>query len=355
MQRKIKLQRPVVLSTARLLLKHPWLVVIIGATTVFIMELAEHWHQPEIFDAHFWVELTVYGLVIPLVVWGLLKWLARTLMVDLPTKRVHNDASLAERQRIARDLHDSLAQNLAYLHLKLDQLHATNDASLTEIVSIQDELAHMRQIADDAYEQVRATLNDLRSDTAIPIDLQAQLRTYATEIVQKKNPAIAVTCSVNASLLCQIVKRTVLNISQEALNNVVKHAQASQVTIRLATHQSDTILTITDNGKGISLPDKDSHNGHYGLEIMRERAEEIGGQLAITSAPDRGTTIEARFPNTVVSEALLQTCARLECNLFDTCQQALKSVARQQESPAEKPPHATAAPHLGRTYEHPSG
>lgn len=355
MQQNFKLRHPVILVIGRLLLRRPWLIFVVGALAVFLIELLEHWHQPVVFDTHFLVELAVYGVGGPLVVWLLLRWLARTLALDLPTKRVQSDASLAERQRIARDLHDKLAQNLAYLHFKLDQLHTSSNASLSEIVSIQDELAHMRQIADEAYEQVRVTLNDLRSDnTTIPVNLQVELQQYAAEVLHRADMAVTVDCFVSDAPICQIAKRTAVNIAQEAINNVAKHAQASRLTIEFAQRQNDTVLTIADNGKGFNLPEAGSRIDHYGLKIMRERAEEIGGQFAITAVPKGGTKVEARFPNTVVSETLLQTCARLECNHLNFCTQALAEQVQTGAMLAATPVHNVAS-NFGRPNENPSG
>jgi len=293
-------------------------VFVICAAVVITIETVEHWPIKTALNRHFLGEIFFYGLIGPLVIWLLLTMLDRAIRQDLPLDRIQAQATRTERQRSARDLHDKLAQNIGFLHFKLDQLALSDEASLTEIESIRTELEQMRQIADQAYEQVRGALDSLRAKPEIPNDLAAALRRQA-QTITGPNLKVKVNYPNNAQYLCPLVKQTVFDITREALTNISKHAGANQATISLACGQSDSFLTIVDNGKGFS-PGSKQKEGHYGLDIMRERAEGVGGQLQIESAPGRGTQLTAQFPNSIISQSLLHKCEQLKCGHLMLCE-----------------------------------
>jgi two-component system nitrate/nitrite sensor histidine kinase NarX len=319
MQQTSKQRQPFILVAGRILLERRWLVFVTGVLLVVTVETIEHWPDVSLSDSHFLNELFFYGIVGPLVVWALLTMLARALAADVPVDRIQAQATRAERRRIARDLHDQLAQNLGYLHLKLDQLATSDEATLTDIESIQVDLEQMRQIANQAYEQVRGTLDSLRTDSEIPDDLAVALRQQAQSVAGRTGLDIKVDYPAEVNPLCPLVKQTMIDIARESLTNVDKHAEASQVTLRVACNQTDVFLTVVDDGQGFRIDDDQEHTGHYGLEIMRERAEEVGGSVDIESVPGQGTQLIAKFPNTVVSKPLLLKCERLICAHLAQC------------------------------------
>lgn len=317
-----KPHQPIILTVGWILLRKRWLVFFIGASIVVIIETIEHWPLLLTPDRHFLTEVFNYGIIGPLVIWLLLSMLDRALRKDLPLDRIQAEATRSERQRIARDLHDNLAQNLGYLHLKLDQLSAAGEATLSEIESIQAELEQMRQLANQAYEEVRGTLNSMWAGTKIPDDIAVALQQEADKVFNRFGIDIKVDHQNDSNVICPIAKRTIVDITREALNNVEKHAGASQVTINLTTKKADTILTIVDNGNGFQYDGKQAVEGHYGLKIMSERMNEMGGVLQIDSAFDRGTQLIAQFPNTVIGKPLLAQCARLQCKHLQSCRDA---------------------------------
>lgn len=287
---------------------------------VFLVEILEHWPAYNaMFDLNFWQEMAVYGLIGPFFVWVLLTMLARALIFDLPIERIQAEASHAERQRIARDLHDRLGQNLAYLHFKLDQL-AFHTAQVTpdEIQSIQSDLEQMRLVADAAYRQIRGTLNNLRSDSDTPENLVLALQQQAQAAKNRDGLEVAVNLSGQDQPICRIVQRTMLDIIRESLTNITKHAQTHRADIHLICNTTNSTLTISDNGRGFTANGA-GPNGHYGLKIMQERAAEVGGQLEIKSSPENGTQIIGQFPNAVINDALLSTCSRLQCEYINKC------------------------------------
>jgi signal transduction histidine kinase len=200
-------------------------------------------------------------------------------------------ATEIERKRIARDLHDTLGQSLAYLHLKLDQL--TGDDALGEIGAIRKDLERMRDVSNEAYQKVRATLDDLREDTApdLTAALIQRLRIaearagFNTEVVTEGQPRP----------LLYSVQRHVLYIFREALANVEKHAHAEWVRLSLNWTDDSLAICLVDGGQGF---DRNSlqPNGHYGVTIMKERAKELGGQLEIVSSLGSGTEVQFTLP-----------------------------------------------------------
>lgn len=297
----------VITALGRGLIRRRWAVFVAGALIVLVVETIEHWPAAVIFDRHFFNEIFFYGIVAPLLLWGVLAILARSLEEERPPEQVEARVIEDERKRIARDLHDQLAQNLGYLHFKLDQLATSGDATLKDIEAIQTDLEQMRQLANQAYEQVRGTLDALRAQPEAAGDLAAALRQQAQAAAARSDLEIQVEVGDDVKSICPLVKRTIAAIATEALSNVRQHARASRVTIRVACHQADASLVVSDNGAGFDAGSRRS-NGHYGLEIMRERAEEVGGSLNVESAAGRGTTVTAHFPNSVVCKPLLNKC-----------------------------------------------
>jgi signal transduction histidine kinase len=195
------------------------------------------------------------------------------------------EATEVERRWISQNLHDTLGQNVSYLRLKLDQM--TGEDALWEISQIKEELERMRDIAEDAYQQVRGTLADLHptASTKLSQTLIENIRSTA----QRNGFEVDLKITGDERALNSHVKRQVLFICREALNNIEKHAKATQVGISLIWNKSSLTVKILDNGVGFD-PNKSAGNGHYGLSIMQERAEDIQGRLTLQSQPNNGGT-----------------------------------------------------------------
>lgn len=203
------------------------------------------------------------------------------------TERKEQEAALEkERVRIARDLHDSLGQSLGYLRLKLDAL-SLNEGRY-KIKNLQQDLAQMRDIANESYELVRSMLATARS--ANSADLATVLLAQARSAGSRARFKVQLTTSGQAQPLPPIIQQQVLYIFKEALNNVEKHASARQVTIKLVWEEALLLIVLADDGVGFST-DTLPPEGHFGLAIMQERAEEINGLLAVTSATGAGTEV----------------------------------------------------------------
>ncbi len=196
-----------------------------------------------------------------------------------------------ERARIARDLHDSLGHSLGYLHLKLDQL--ASGEKLAGATGLPQEVARMRDVASQAYEMVRGMLATLHPSNAT--DLATGLLAMAQAAGQRADFEVRLSSEGSASALHPVVQQQILFLFREALNNAVKHADAQQVGITLSWGESALTITMTDDGCGFGVGDL-AGDGHYGLRMMQERADEINGQLTLSSRPDAGTQVTLRVP-----------------------------------------------------------
>jgi two-component system nitrate/nitrite sensor histidine kinase NarX len=200
-------------------------------------------------------------------------------------------ASAAERQRLARHLHDTLGQNLGFLSLKLDMLKG--DDVLGEVAAVREQLAQMHSVANQAYEQVRATLTTLNSPEVL--DLGKAIGDLAQNMSLRSGLDIQITRQGTERQFPPLVQKKITGIVGEALANAVKHAQASSVSIELFWGEQLFTISIKDNGWGFA-PDVQGDAGHYGLKIMKNRAQEINGRLTIHSEPQRGTAVLLEVP-----------------------------------------------------------
>lgn len=198
--------------------------------------------------------------------------------------------SEAERQRIAQDLHDTLGQSITYLRLKLDQL--TSQDALTSIATIRKDLERMREMANEAYDQVRGTLASLHPGAQE--ELVAVLRSDAFNIGERAGFKVQFDLQGETLPLPAHIKRQVLYICREVLNNIEKHASAALVVISVRWTFRDLSIEISDDGVGFN-PIKNASGG-YGIQIMQERAGEINADIQVHSKPGEGTRVRLVVP-----------------------------------------------------------
>jgi signal transduction histidine kinase len=198
-------------------------------------------------------------------------------------------AVLEERQRLARNLHDAVNQSLFSAGLIAEVLPRIWEKDEAEG---KRSLEDLRRLTQGAMAEMRALLAELRPSTLTDADLGDLLRLLGNAFTGRTNVPAKVTVIGEGSLPSE-VQVAIYRICQEALNNVVKHAGASQVEISLKHEENAIELSICDNGRGFD-PEK-TVSGHYGLSMMRERAEAIGARLSISSQPGHGTDLTIRW------------------------------------------------------------
>lgn len=205
-------------------------------------------------------------------------------------------AVLRERHRIAREMHDSLAQDLGYLHLKLADVHRRLGSGETEQVAA--ELGQLRRVAREAYEEVRQAIFGLRAMVSRSGGLIPALTEYLNDF--SRQTGITVDLKIGDEEAVRFSPRVevqLIRIIQETLTNVRKHAEAGRVLVSFERDGEVAKVTIQDDGRGFDTAGVARQGeGYFGLEMMRERAESVGGAVAISSAPGRGTRVEVRVP-----------------------------------------------------------
>jgi len=203
----------------------------------------------------------------------------------------HAEITLAEQKRIFRVLHDTIGQNISYLHLKLD--HYSNIDSKIGISEIQRDIERMRDIANQAYLQMRSMLTDLNPETQS--DLVAALRSRAKSVAERAGFKFEMVIAGEPLYIPQHIKRHVLFICYEALNNIEQHAHANTVSCKFQWSEGGLTITFTDDGDGFivgeSIP-----GDHFGMNIMKDRVESINGRLAFASQPGKGTEVLLWIP-----------------------------------------------------------
>ncbi len=204
-------------------------------------------------------------------------------------------AILNERGRIARELHDSLAQTLSWLNLKTETL--VESLKMGDAETAQSEARAIHRVVRHACYDVRESIDGLRIQPAG--GLVPTAAAYVSEFGRRNGLLTDFVVSDGECRLTPVAEAEVLRILQEALTNVRRHARAGRVEVRLQGKGQTVELEVADDGQGF-VPDTLPQEHHYGLRIMRERAERIGGTFHIQSTPGVGTRVIVRLPTGLV-------------------------------------------------------
>jgi signal transduction histidine kinase len=196
-------------------------------------------------------------------------------------------AVVAERERLARELHDSVTQSLYSLTLLAEASQRMVGAG--DLEPVREYTARLGEIAQQALREMRLLVYQLR-----PLVLR---REGLVGALQQRLDAVEKRAGVDARLLVEgpielpvDVEDGLYRIAQEALNNALKHAVPTSVTVRISTNGEWVTLEVSDDGRGFD-PERVSDEGGMGLVNMLGRAERLGGELALLSAPGEGTTV----------------------------------------------------------------
>lgn len=212
---------------------------------------------------------------------------------DITERKQTEAAVLEERNRIAREMHDTLAQSLAgiVLHMEAAQrvLTAAPEKARTRL---EEACTLARESLAEAYRSVMA----LRPQTLEQHDLPTVLTHLAAQAAASPQTHLAFRLHGTPRTLPAEVETNLLRITQEALTNACNHAQAQDIAIDLTFGAHRIQLRVQDDGQGFNIHRVASRNG-FGLTGMRERAEQIGGRFTVTSRPGKGTTVVVIVPN----------------------------------------------------------
>lgn len=210
---------------------------------------------------------------------------------DLLMTQLEYRAVLDERTRLAREIHDGLAQTLAFL--KMEAARMQSYLVKGEMASIEQTLQACYQTLSDAYLDARQAIDNLRR---IPEDSLAEwLKMTAKDFETLTGLRVDVSHNEFVHDFSPSVRAQLTRIVQEAMTNVRKHANSNIVSISAFERDEDVVIEVKDNGCGFSPVDT-QRASQYGLRSMRERAESIGADFQIVSAPGEGTTVRVRIP-----------------------------------------------------------
>ncbi len=254
-----------------------------GATLVF--ELRPHFYQTLWFFALLGAAMA--GLVV--------------LLLRMRLVRAEREfrAVLGERNRIAREIHDTLAQGYVGISVQLELLSELLKQNKPGVAV--KHLDKTREFVRAGLADARQSIWSLRSQDAGEITLPVQIRRM---VEQADGHGMEASFSIYGAYrpMPLATEREILRVAQEAIHNVKKHAGAQNLTVLLEYSSAEVALEVRDNGRGFDASHSSSNGkstesaGHYGLTGMRERAAVIGGELEIVSVPDVGTTIRLRTP-----------------------------------------------------------
>lgn len=209
-------------------------------------------------------------------------------------------AALAEREQLAADLHDNLAQTLGFLRLKLYSVE--EKIAGDRLVEVSYELEHIQSAIETAYQQVRAALVGLSQPQPRSGDFMQKLEAIVADFqVASGLPAELTIQDATALDLPGVTQTQILHIIRESLANVHQHAQAERVWVRVERGNGQAHFTVEDDGIGFD-PEMCAEDGHFGLRIMRTRVERTEGEFILTSTPGGGTKITTSYPLPVVLE-----------------------------------------------------
>jgi len=281
------------IMTAALLFEER-VAISLAATATIVLSIA-HLALSQFIERFTWI-MQGYNLTM-LIIYTLFCFVAATVPYRINLnirRRIEREAIIEERRRIAREIHDGVAQSLGYLNLKTKQV--SDSVSSQNTVKALTELGDIRQIVQDTYEDIRESIDQLTTEIR-NLPIIPALANYVREFGDNNGIRVKFNAPRPFPPLSPVAELQLLRITQEALTNVRRHAQATDVAVKLEKTSQAVEMLIKDNGQGFNLSDLEkSPPGYHGLNIIRERAESLGGSLNISTAPGEGTEVRVSLP-----------------------------------------------------------
>jgi signal transduction histidine kinase len=240
--------------------------------------------QPRFYETWWFAVL----MVLPLAAagYGIYRWRVARVEAHMESRF---EAVLGERNRIAREIHDTLAQGFAGVSVQLEIVSRKLGSSAE---SAREHLDQARMLVRSSLAEARRSIWELRSQSAEIEDLASRLSKMAAQMGGSGQPKIAVEVRGTFRPLPHGTEDELLRIAQEAVTNAIRHAEASQIDVELAFDPKLLRMTIADNGRGFS-PNGQTAGvaGHFGLKGIHERAAGIDAKLNLETAPGAGTKL----------------------------------------------------------------
>lgn len=208
-------------------------------------------------------------------------------------QRAQTLAVLEERQRLARELHDSVSQALYGIALGARTARTLLERDKIDDKGITESIDYVMSLAQAGLAEMRALIFELRPESLETEGLVAALNKHAEALKARHQIDVSMDLCDEPRVALDM-KETLYRVAQEALQNTIKHAQATRIEVRLVNDDQELVLEVRDNGIGFDATQE--FPGHLGLLSMRERVEGMGGRLLIESASRQGTLIRAWIP-----------------------------------------------------------
>lgn len=209
--------------------------------------------------------------------------------------KAKESALMEERWLISQELHDNVAQSLAYLNMQTKLLEDRLESELKN--PAREEFHQIRQVIQDTYQDVRNMLVDFRTRINEDEALEPVLKKYCEDFSARTGIKTEFVSDEPLPSLELSVRTQVFRMIQESLSNARKHARAAQVNVSVRNADSGLRISVEDNGDGFDLhAAQEPAQQHLGLSIMKERAAHFGGTVRISTAPGRGTVVEIDIP-----------------------------------------------------------
>ncbi len=206
---------------------------------------------------------------------------------------------LAERERIARDLHDTLLQGFASAYMQLDVANDRLPPDSPAKPLVQRVLDLMKQVSEEGRNAIRS----LRSPDSEGNDLEQVLSRVQEEFAAQASVDFRVIVEGKLKALHPVIRDEVCRIAREAIINAFRHANATSIEVEIEYAARTLGITVRDNGSGIDAKLlQTGREGHWGLSNMRERAEKIGAKLNVLSRPGAGTEVQLSVPGKMAFE-----------------------------------------------------
>jgi len=273
--------------------------------TAFLINLIG-WDKPARWDMEDWFSVSFTAMA-----WVFLAFLfARTIVTSVQRGRLILElqaakceleaarereielATLHERERLARDLHDTLGHALVTLTVQLEAAQRLQATDPTRAAAL---LAELQKLTRAGTEDLRRSLANLRTAGLGGRPLAESLQTLCAESGQRLGVTVECRIADGADTLPPAVAEVVWRLAQEGLTNIEKHAHAHRVEVKLARQPREIVMRVSDDGIGLP-PGAGEKPGHYGLRGLRERVEGVGGTFTVGAAGTGGTVIEAHIP-----------------------------------------------------------
>jgi len=239
-----------------------------------------------------WVLGITGGVLMAVMVWVVVLGRRLREQMALIRQKLRSSAVLEERNRIARELHDTLEQELAGITMQLD---LAVDCFQQAPGVAQHALEAARDMSRHSMVEARRSVWDLRCQLLEDGDLVSALAQIVEPLVPREQTKVDFTIQGSPVRLPRTVEINLLRIGQEAVANAVKHGRARKVSVELQYATASVGLTVSDDGQGFAAGQA-SPAGHFGLLDMRERAQSMGSHLRVESEPGRGTRIAVEVP-----------------------------------------------------------